>query len=293
MFRPIASGAHTHTYTSLDCAFLIQQTSHSLVCFLVCLPTVFSLLLPCLELCLKWAVESNQRQLQLGGRWVRIKRVVPSRKVWRLVRLNKQEGVCTSFHIATARWFPCISKILQYHSACKQHHFEISDRTCKLYPFWLIKLSSSKAAFGSEVWEQCVPTKLCPLHLQTAGGEGVRPFDGQLKEWRSYSSEVVFCTRRLNLKLLKSENKNHLTRRPIWCPQLKEENGSSLVVTNMGIVPDDEPLVSKPSHRPGPVEVCGVQLVLAERGRCGNKIQPDSSSHSSPSLNVALGGHST
>lgn len=69
--------------------------------------------------------------------------------------------------------------------------------------------------------------------------------------------------------------------------------GAHLVVTNMGIVPDDEPLVSKPSHRPGPVEVCGVQWVLAERGRCGNKIQPDSSSHSSPSLNVALGGHST
>lgn len=64
-------------------------------------------------------------------------------------------------------------------------------------------------------------------------------------------------------------------------------------------MPDDEPLVNKPNHRPSSWGVCGIQCVsegvcLRLGGGCRNKIQPYSLQGSpSASMNVALRGHST
>lgn len=75
------------THTPLGCVSLTQQTSRSyLVCLPVCLPTVFSLLLLCLGLCLMWTADCSKWptkwQMQLGGWWVKMKMVTPSDKVW-------------------------------------------------------------------------------------------------------------------------------------------------------------------------------------------------------------------
>ena len=45
-------------------------------------------------------------------------------------------------------------------------------------------------------------------------------------------------------------------------------------MTRMDIVPDDEPLVNKPSHRPGLGGVCGVQCVFGVGGSVEIKYSP-------------------
>lgn len=91
LFLMCAANMNTHrcratasdTYTPLGSLSLMQQTSHSyLVCLPACLPTVFSLLLLCIGLCLTGTADCSKWQLQLGGRWVRMKRVK-----WQLIKV--------------------------------------------------------------------------------------------------------------------------------------------------------------------------------------------------------------
>lgn len=97
LFLMFAANMNTHrcratasdTYTPLGSVSPMQQTSHSyLVCLPVCLPTVFSLLLFCIGLCLMWTADCSKWQLQLGGWWVRMKRV--KWQIIKVVRWDKQ-----------------------------------------------------------------------------------------------------------------------------------------------------------------------------------------------------------
>lgn len=103
LFLVFAANVNTHrcratasdTYTPLDCVYLTQQTSRSyLVCLPVCLPTVFSLLLLCTGLCSMWTADCSKWQLQLGGWWVRMKRVTLKWQIMKVVRLDKQQCFC-------------------------------------------------------------------------------------------------------------------------------------------------------------------------------------------------------